>query len=43
MKDLKYPELLKLNKELEKGNQLDFYNILLLSNIKVHQSKEVTE
>lgn len=43
MMDLKYSELLRLNKELEKGNQSDFYNILLLSNIEVHQSKEIIE
>ena len=43
MINLKYSEILKLNNELEKGNQLDLYNILLLSNIEVHQSKEVIE
>ena len=43
MINLKYSEILKLNNELEKGNQLDLYNILLLSNIEVHQSKEIIE
>jgi len=43
MMDLKYSELLKLNKELGDKNQLDSYNILLLSNVIVHQSKEVIE
>ena len=43
MINLKYSEILKLNNELEKGNQIDFYNILLLSNIEVHQIKEVIE
>ena len=43
MINLKYSEILKLNNELEKGNQIDFYNILLLSNIEVHQNKEVKE
>ena len=43
MINLKYSEILKLNNELEKGNQLDVYNILLLSNIEVHQSKEIIE
>jgi FkbH-like protein len=43
MMDLKYSELLKLNKELGVKNQLDSYNILLLSNVIVHQGKEVIE
>ena len=43
MINLKYSEILRFNKELEKDNWLNVYNILLLSNIVVHQGKEIIE
>jgi len=43
MKDLKYSEILRLNKELEDVVKLDPYNISLLSNVVVHQGKEIIE
>ena len=44
MKDLKYSEILKLNKELSSSNlSIDSYNIAVLSNITVHQFKEICE
>jgi FkbH-like protein len=42
MKNLKYSEILKLNKELEDSTQKS-YNISLLSNVIVHQGKEIIE
>ena len=43
MINLKYSEILKLNKNLEKKDKTSSYNISLLSNITIHQSKEVIE
>jgi FkbH-like protein len=42
MKSLKYSEILNLNKELEDSTQKS-YNISLLSNVIVHQAKEIIE
>jgi FkbH-like protein len=41
--ELKYTEVLKLNKELENNFTSSSYNITVLSNIIVHQSKEILE
>jgi len=43
MMELKYTEVLKLNKELENNFTSSSYNITVLSNIIVHQSKEILE
>jgi FkbH-like protein len=43
MENLKYSELLKLNKELGAALTSDPYKIAVLSNITVHQIKEITE
>ena len=44
MKDLKYSEILKLNKELSSSSLTsDSYNIVVLSNITVNQFKEICE
>ena len=43
MKDLKYSEILKLNKELSSSLTSDSYNIAVLSNITVNQFKEIFE
>jgi FkbH-like protein len=43
MRGLKYSEILKINKKLENHNELYAYDILLLSNVIVHQAKEITE
>ena len=42
MNKLKYFEILKLNKELE-DNKRKTYNISLLSNVIVHQAKDIIE
>jgi len=43
MKDLKYSEILNLNKELSSSLTSDSYNIAVLSNITVNQFKEICE
>ena len=43
MKGLKYSEILKLNKNLESNLKSIPYNIIVLSNITVHQIKEILE
>lgn len=43
MKDLKYSEILRLNKEIGENLKSNPYNIIVLSNIIVHQIKEVLE
>lgn len=43
MKDLKYSEILRLNKEIGANLKSNPYNIIVLSNIIVHQIKEVLE
>ncbi len=43
MIELKYSEILNLNKNLEKKDQNEVYKILLLANIEAHQSKEIIE
>tara|TARA_Y100001960_G_scaffold167353_1_gene175800 strand:+ start:4296 stop:6038 length:1743 start_codon:yes stop_codon:yes gene_type:complete len=43
MKELKYSEILKLNKELENNLKSSTYNISVLSNITIHQIKEILE
>ena len=43
MIELKYSEILNLNKDLEKKDQNEAYKILLLANIAAHQSKEIIE
>ena len=43
MMELKYSEILKLNKELENHLTSSFYNITVLSNVIVHQIKEILE
>jgi FkbH-like protein len=43
MRELKYSEILKINKKLENNNELYAYDILLLSNVIVHQAKEIIE
>jgi FkbH-like protein len=43
MRDLKYSEILKLNKELGGCLTTDTYNIVVLSNIIVNQLKEICE
>ena len=43
MKDLKYSEILRLNKEIGANLRSNPYNIIVLSNIIVHQIKEVLE
>jgi len=42
MNNLKYSEILRLNKELE-DNDAETYNISFFSNVVVHQIKEITE
>jgi len=42
MNNLKYSEILRLNKELE-DNDAESYNISFFSNVVVHQVKEITE
>jgi FkbH-like protein len=41
--EIKYSELLKLNKELKDGNSSDQYNIKILSNIIVNQLTQIVE
>jgi FkbH-like protein len=43
MMELKYSEILKLNKELENHFTSSSYNITVLSNVIVHQIKEILE
>ena len=43
MKDLKYSEFLRLNKELGTNLKSNPYNITILSNITVHQIMEILE
>lgn len=43
MKNLKYSEILRLNKEIETNLTEKPYNITILSNITIHQVKEVLE
>ena len=43
MKELKYKEILSLNKELKDSVEGEPYGISILSNIIVHQSKEILE
>jgi FkbH-like protein len=43
MNELKYSEILKHNQELKHNNEVGPYDILILSNIVVHQSKEIIE
>jgi FkbH-like protein len=43
MRDLKYSEILKLNAELSDASSSVPYNITVLSNITVHQIKEILE
>ena len=43
MRDLKYSEILKLNKELGSCLTIDTYNISVFSNITVNQLKEICE
>ena len=43
MMELKYSEVLKLNKELGNNLKSSSYDITVLSNIIIHQSKEVLE
>ena len=43
MNNLKYSEILRLNKELESNTQRSLYTIALLSNVVVHQGKEIIE
>ena len=43
MIELKYSEILNLNKDLKKKDQNEAYKILLLANIEAHQSKEIIE
>ena len=43
MIDLRYSEILKLNKQLEDKLESDSYDITVLSNIIVHQIKEILE
>ena len=43
MIELKYSEVLKLNKELGNNLKSSSYDITVLSNIIVHQSKEMLE
>ena len=43
MKDLKYPEILKLNKKIGTKLKINPYKITGLSNITVHQIKEILE
>ena len=40
---MKYSEIIKLNNELEGGINLPEYKIFILSNIMVHQSKDICE
>ncbi len=41
--EIKYSELLKLNKELKEGNSSEEYNIKILSNIIVNQLTQIVE
>ena len=41
MKNLKYSDILRINKQLEVNS--NYYNISLLSNVVVHQAKEIIE
>ena len=41
--ELKYSEILKLNKELKNNFQSSSFSITVLSNIIVHQIKEILE
>ena len=41
--ELKYSDILKLNKELENRLPPSSYNITVLSNVIVHQIKEILE
>ena len=43
MRGLKYSEILKLNKNLESNLKSIPYNVIVLSNITVHQIKEILE
>ena len=43
MMELKYYEILKLNKELKNNFQSSHFSITVLSNIIVHQIKEILE
>ena len=43
MMELKYSDILKLNKELENRLPSSSYNITVLSNVIVHQIKEILE
>lgn len=43
MKELKYSEILKLNKEIGTNLKSNPYNITVLSNIIIHQIKEILE
>ncbi len=43
MSILKYSEVLRLNRDLKDNIKGDVYNILLLSNVVIHQSKDVIE
>ena len=43
MKNLKYSDILKLNKEIGSELKSNPYNITILSNITVHQIKEILE
>ena len=43
MKDIKYSQILKLNKEIGANLKSNPYNIIILSNITVHQIKEILE
>ena len=43
MMELKYPEILKLNKEFGNNLNSSSYGITVLSNIVVHQIKEILE
>jgi FkbH-like protein len=43
MANLKYSEILKINREFENSVKSDSYNISIIANIIVHQSKEIIE
>ena len=43
MKNLKYSEILRQNQSLEKASEVPVYKVSVLSNITIHQSKEIIE
>ena len=43
MKNMKYSEIIKKNKDLEGVSSASKYNVAILSNIMVHQSKDISE